>query len=199
MRASWGELRIDILTFSILALSLLGRAGRGMWQEWEVREIQVMRGCMWEDNIQVTLKEMLIGCGLYSSGSGYGPETGCCEHGNGPWGSISVGGFLAAWAVTDFSIRTQLHGVRSYWHFLSRTADSWFSPNLDWVNLPCHKVPCAGRDSAVDVATRYGVDGSGIESRRGRDFPHLFKPALGPTQLPVQCVSGWFVIVDLLF
>ena len=31
-----------------------------------------------------------------------------------------------------------------------------------------------------------GLDGPGIESRWGRDFAHLSRPALGPTQRPVQ-------------
>jgi hypothetical protein len=39
-----------------------------------------------------------------------------------------------------------------------------------------------GRDSSVGIATRYGLDVPGIESRRGRDFPHPSRPALGPTQ-----------------
>jgi len=29
-----------------------------------------------------------------------------------------------------------------------------------------------------------------MESRWGRDFPHLSRPVLGPTQPPVQWVSG---------
>jgi hypothetical protein len=37
------------------------------------------------------------------------------------------------------------------------------------------------RDKSVGIATRYGLDGPGIESRCGRDFPHPFRPALGPT------------------
>jgi hypothetical protein len=49
-----------------------------------------------------------------------------------------------------------------------------------------------GRDSSVGIATRYGLDGLGIESRWGRDFPQPSRPALGPTQPPVQWVPCLF-------
>ena len=45
-----------------------------------------------------------------------------------------------------------------------------------------------GRDSSVGIATGYGLDGPGIESHWGRDFPHLSRPALGPTQPPLQWI-----------
>jgi hypothetical protein len=45
-----------------------------------------------------------------------------------------------------------------------------------------------GRDSSVGIATRYGLDGPGIGSRWGRYFPHPSRPALGPTQSPIQGV-----------
>jgi hypothetical protein len=49
-----------------------------------------------------------------------------------------------------------------------------------------------GRDSSVGIATRYGLDGPGIESLWGRDFPQPFRPALEPMQPPVQWVQGLF-------
>jgi hypothetical protein len=44
--------------------------------------------------------------------------------------------------------------------------------------------------SVVGIATAYGLDGPGIESLGGRDFPHLSRPAVRPTQPPVQGVPG---------
>ena len=49
-----------------------------------------------------------------------------------------------------------------------------------------------GRDSSVGTATLYGLDGPEIESRWGRDFSQPFRPALGPTQPPIQWVPGLF-------
>jgi hypothetical protein len=43
-----------------------------------------------------------------------------------------------------------------------------------------------GRVSSVGIATHFGLDGAGIEFRLGRDMPHPSRPALGPTQPPIQ-------------
>jgi hypothetical protein len=47
-----------------------------------------------------------------------------------------------------------------------------------------------GPGISVGIASGYGLVGPGIESRWGRDFSHTSRPALGPTQPPVQLVQG---------
>ena len=44
------------------------------------------------------------------------------------------------------------------------------------------------RDSSVGIATRYGLDGPRSNPGGGRDFQNPSRPALGPTQPPIQWV-----------
>ena len=75
------------------------------------------------------------------------------------------------------------------------TTEAIFSPgSLEQAKLlldTLHIYSLMGRDSAVGIATRYALDGPGIESRWGRDFPHPSRPVLGPTKPPVQWVPGF--------
>jgi len=52
--------------------------------------------------------------------------------------------------------------------------------------------PNSDRDSSVGIAILYGLNSTGIESRCGQNFSHQFRPVLGPTLPPVQCVLGIF-------
>jgi len=47
-----------------------------------------------------------------------------------------------------------------------------------------------GWDSSVGIVTRYGLDGPGLESEWGRNYPHPSRPALGHTQPPIQWVQA---------
>jgi len=70
---------------------------------------------------------------------------------------------------------------------------------IQTTNFPVHKVTInssiPGRNSSADTATRYGLDGPGIESLWGRHFPHQSRPALGSTQPPIQWVPGLSPVV----
>ena len=62
-----------------------------------------------------------------------------------------------------------------------------FAPN----SIIDNSIPISlGRDTSVDITAGYELDGPGIEFQRGRDFPHLSRPVLGPTQPRVQWVPG---------
>jgi hypothetical protein len=47
---------------------------------------------------------------------------------------------------------------------------------------------CGPRELSRYLATRYGLDGPGNESRWGQDFPQPSRPVLARTQPSVQCV-----------
>ena len=75
-----------------------------------------------------------------------------------------------------FNIVMILHGKNCYITFL----------------LVLHLCTFVGHDSSVGIAVRYRLEGSGIESRQGRDFPQPSMPVLGPTQSPVKWVPNLF-------
>ena len=52
--------------------------------------------------------------------------------------------------------------------------------------FPRYVLVFVGSNSSAAVATRYGLDGPGIQPRLRREFPHPSRPILGPTQPPRQ-------------
>jgi hypothetical protein len=62
--------------------------------------------------------------------------------------------------------------------------------SLDYTGIELGPLRRDDRDSSIGIATRYGLDGLGIESRWERDIPHSSRPALGSTKPPVHWVPG---------
>ena len=82
-------------------------------------------------------------------------------------------------------------GIQFYKQFrhISVFQEGLFRTRLLFARVSTRRV---GRDILVGIATRYWLDGPGVESRGGQDFPH---PALGPTQPPVQRVPALSPVV----
>jgi len=67
----------------------------------------------------------------------------------------------------------------------------WFQSYVSVLLLAATHFICEP-GSSIGIATRYGLDGPGIESWWWRDFPHLSRPALRPTNPPVKWVPVLF-------
>ena len=85
----------------------------------------------------------------------------------------------------DFNRRFSLLLYFIRYKFLVLKHPILFQDTLVYVTLQYR-----GQGSVVGIATGYGLDDPAVESRCGRDFPHLSRRALGPTQPPVKWVPG---------
>jgi hypothetical protein len=67
---------------------------------------------------------------------------------------------------------------------------NYSSTSLHFLNYRLLLITTGGPGSSVGIATGYGLDGPGIESRWGRDFSKTSRLALRPTQPPVKWIPG---------
>jgi len=66
--------------------------------------------------------------------------------------------------------------------------DAFWERHEVYLHKPRQYSIACGPGGVIGTAMGYGLNGLGIESRWGRDFPHLSSPALGPNQPPVEWV-----------
>ena len=81
----------------------------------------------------------------------------------------------------DLVLKTLEHTAIISLHSINQLVLCLLGVRKEILNVPIGLY--GGRDSSVGIATRYGLDGPGIESRWRRDFPHPSRPALGPPSL----------------
>jgi hypothetical protein len=80
--------------------------------------------------------------------------------------------------------------TRAHNNQLCRVASIILSDNYYWSSptaLPSCMWALMDRDSSVSIATHYGLDALGIESRWGQDFPRV---QAGPGAHPASCTIG---------
>jgi hypothetical protein len=90
---------------------------------------------------------------------------------------------LSACGADDLQIRQRHKGSSRY----------STQPTLEKYRKFMYSLVLGGLGSSVGIATDYGLDGPEIEARWGCDFSHTSRPALGPTQPPVQWIPGFFL------
>ena len=93
---------------------------------------------------------------------------------------ISPGAFITQLRLLLSCLSARPHGI-----VIMLQADGL---SLNFLFAICTKICRGGPDSSVGIVTCYRLDGPGIESPWGRDFPHQYRPALGPTHSPIQWV-----------
>ena len=122
--------------------------------------------------------------------------------------NLSIHNLVYHWCPTAFSVNTGLLWTSSIKYNNRRDGIAIDTGMIIGAFVQMVSIVCPSRMNrlvymfwmiliivSVGIATRYGLDDPGIESRWRRDFAHPSRQAQGPTQPPTQCVprlsQGW--------
>ena len=90
------------------------------------------------------------------------------------------------WRAAGLTINTLLQ-LHSYIDLQPLPCSLYFQARVVYTTVNGQNIVT---QSVAGIATGYGLGGPGIESPGGRDFLHLYRPALGTTQPTIQRVPG---------
>jgi hypothetical protein len=89
----------------------------------------------------------------------------------------------------DFRANNYFHIDHQLSNFYNRDG-ACLLHGTSWFYYMLYTIQLTGRDIIVGIATWYGLDGPGIESRWGWDFPLPSRLALSHSQLAIQRIPG---------